>query len=193
MGRLIAEFLYPVVKTLRVVDEHEEFWKEHDLEAIPQHLLMRISELGGCKLIKSGIEDLYEPHKEFLDNISRSKIIRGISPIFFPIYPEFFLQQAQKEVEISLILTKNVYDKINREYYDALAQGLSLDNTKIYICDDMKLACIVTDCFFSLSLFFKNGIFDSQIDLVSFDESALKWGRDLFDYYRNRSVEIRNL
>ncbi|MDD5617348.1 MAG: DUF1724 domain-containing protein, partial [Candidatus Methanoperedens sp.] len=61
----------------------------------------------------------------------------------------------------------------------------------LYISDvDIRLACVVTDVFFSISLFYKNGVFDSRKDLVSFDGSALAWGEELFNYYRERSQKI---
>jgi predicted transcriptional regulator len=33
-------------------------------------------------------------------------------------------------------------------------------------------------------------VFDSRNDVVSFDESALLWGEELFNYFRERSKRI---
>jgi predicted transcriptional regulator len=71
---------------------------------------------------------------------------------------------------------------------------LDYNNTSLYILDgDIKFAFVVTNKFLSLSLFFKNGIFDAQRDLISLDKSALKWGEALFNYYKERSEEIKSL
>ena len=194
LGHVVTTHLNPLVKTLEVIEKQEEFWCEHDIRSIPSPLLTKINELGDFQIIENSIEELYEPHKEFLDNIQKSKKVSGISPIVHPIYPNFFLQLAEKGTDISLILTRNAFNKIENEYKDLLVRGLSFNNAYLYVSDDdMKLACMVTDIYFSISLFFKNGVFDSRNDLVSFDESALLWGEELFNYYKGRSHKIENL
>jgi predicted transcriptional regulator len=194
IGQVVAGHLEPLVKTIEAVERQEEFWRGHNAEAIPSQLLMRISELNDTLIIESGIEEIFEPHKEFLEKILDSKKVMGISPIVHPIYPEFFLQLAERGTEVSLILTRKAFDKIEKEYNDMLAHGLSFKNGSIYISDeDIKLASVTTDVFFSISLFFKNGVFDSRKDLVSFDKSALLWGEELFNYFKERSVKIESL
>lgn len=194
IGRVVAKFFQPLINTLRVIEENEEFWKEHMAEAIPQQFLERIGELGICRLIENKLENMYEPHTEFFENIAKSEFVKGFAPIFNPAYPSFFLHLAQKEVQIVLILTKNVFEKVKNEYEDTLRRFLDFNGTSLYILDeDIKLAFVVTNNFLSLSLFFKNGTFDARRDLISFDKSALKWGEELFNYCKERSEEIKSL
>ncbi len=194
IGQIVAKHLEPLVKTVQVIEQQEEFWREHDLTAIPFQLLMKISELGDTQIIESSIEELFEPHKEFLGNILESRRVMGISPIVHPVYPDFFLRLAEMGTDVSLILTRGAFYKVEKEYSDMLAQGLSFENGSLYISDeDIRFAHVVTDVFFSFSLFFKNGVFDSRADLVSFDKSALLWGEELFNYYKERSVKIEKL
>ncbi|VVB91161.1 Methanogenesis regulatory protein FilR1 [uncultured archaeon] len=194
IGQVVAGHLQLLVETLEVVEKHEEFWREHDVGAIPFPLLMRISELDDTRIIDNGIEELFEPHKEFIENILNSKKVMGISPIVHPNYPEFFLQLAERGTEVSLILTRKAFNKIEKEYNDMLVRGLSFKNGSLYISDeDIKLSCAITDVFLSISLFFKNGVFDSSKDLVSFDKPALLWGEELFNYFKERSVKAESL
>ena len=194
IGQVITRHLYPLVKTVEVIEKQEDFWKLHDIRSIPSPLLMKIHQLGNYRIIESSIEEIYEPHKEFLENILKSKKLLGISPIVHPIYPDFFLQLAEKGIEVSLILTRKAFNKVEKEYHDKLARGLNLKNPSFYILDeDIKLACIVSDIFFTISFFFKNGVFDSRQDLVSSDKSALIWGEELFNYYREHSTKIEKL
>lgn len=194
IGQVITRHLCPLVKTVEVIEKQEDFWKLHDIRSIPSPLLMKIYQLGNYRIIESSIEEIYEPHKEFLENILKSKKLLGISPIVHPIYPDFFLQLAEKGIEVSFILTKKAFNKVEKEYHDKLAHVLSLQNVSLYISDDdIKLACVSTDRFFSVSFFLKNGVFDSRNDVVSFDESALLWGEELFNYFRERSRRIQSL
>ncbi len=191
IGEVIISNLSPFVKTLGVIEGQEEFWREHDLDAVPPPLLMKMRELGNIQLIESGIEEIYEPHKEFLDNILKSRKLMGISPIVHPVYPDFFLQLAENGTEVTLVLTRKAFNKVDKEYHDRLERGLGFNNLCFYVSeDDIKLACVVTDVFFSISFFFKNGIFDSRQDVVSFDSSAISWGEELVNYYKERSHKI---
>ncbi|KAB2947516.1 MAG: transcriptional regulator, ArsR family [Candidatus Methanoperedens nitroreducens] len=194
IGQMIIKRLEPLVKTVEVIEKQEVFWQEHDISSIPSGLLMRIDQLGDYQVIESSIEDIYEPHKEFLDNVSKSKKLFGISPIVHPIYPDFFLELAENGTEISLILTQKAFNKIETEYYDKLARGLDLKNLSFYMLDeDIKLTFVVSDIFCFTSFFLKNGVFDLRRSLVSFDKSSLLWGEELFNYYRERSKKIENL
>lgn len=194
IGKVVARFFQPLVNTLHVIEENEEFWKKHMVEAIPQHFLERIGELGTCRLVENRLENMYEPHTEFFENIAKSEFVMGVAPIFNPAYPSFFLQLAQRKVHIALILNKNVFEKVKKEYEDTLQGFLDCNNASLHIIyGDIKLAFVVTNNFFSLSLFFKNSTFDAQRDLICFDKSALKWGEELFNYYKERSEQIKSL
>jgi predicted transcriptional regulator len=52
---------------------------------------------------------------------------------------------------------------------------------------------VVTDTYFSISLFYNSGVFDSKNDVVSYDPSARIWGERIFAYYRDRSEKIESL
>ena len=115
--------------------------------------------------------------------------------IFNPAYPSFFLHLAQRKVHIFLILTRNVFEKVKKEHGDILKLFLECNNTSMRVLDDdIKLAFVITDTFLSLSLFFKNGTFDTHKDLVSFDKSALKWGENFSNTMKNtpRNKEFMN-
>ena len=193
IGKLITTFLEPLVQTAGVIKQQEEFWQEHDVGAIPPHLFMRISELGNTRIMKHGVEEIYEPHMEFLEMISKSKKVMCISPMVHPAYPEFLAQLGEKGTEVSIVLTKITFDRVKKEYSDALARALSSKKVSFYISEDIKLTSIVTDSFFNISLFYKNGVFDSRNDLISLDKSALLWGEELFNYYKERSKKVTSI
>ncbi len=193
-GMVIAEMFNSFVKTIDIIEKYKDFWESHDIKAIPPHLLKRVNELGDCHLIETKTSEIYEPHKEWLELISKSKRMMGISPVFHQSYPSFFLQLAQSGTEVSLILTKDVFYRIKNEHVDMLQKFLGIQTAQLYVSNiDIKLASGVTDGFCSISLFFKDGGYDSLRDLVSFDHSAVKWGEELFDHFLMNSTEIKSL
>jgi predicted transcriptional regulator len=193
IGRVAARYLRPLVDTLGSIEKNEEFWKVHNIEGIPQHLLDRISELGECITHEESIENIYDSHKNFLDNIAVSKEVYGVSSIFIPTYPEFFANIAKNNVPTSLILTNNVFEKVKNEYTETMQAYLDSDNTRLYLIESSKVAFVTTDNFFSLSLFFKNGTYDPHKDLMGTGEAAVNWGKDLFEHYRKEAREITSL
>jgi len=191
LGRLIVHYLRPLDMAVTVIEQQKSFWQDHNIEALPKDLLVRIGELKDPQILETSVEESFEPHNQFLDMILKSAHVAGISPIVHPVYPKFFLGFAKSGRSVNLILTKSAYAKIKKEYFDMLAEGLRYPNARLWICDeDLKFAFIVTDQYFSMGLFMKNGIFDSKRDLVSSDLSAIRWGEDLFSYYRERSHQV---
>lgn len=187
MGEIVASRLEGLVEALEVFRE-EEFWRLHDLSAIPAHLRMRIGELQGYRLISSSAEELYESHHEFLEKIQRSSRVKGFAPILHPVYPRFFLELAKKGVEITLVLTDSVYAKCERQYGEMLHEGLSYPNAHLFVTgEEFRFAFVVTDLFLSLTLFFRDGRFDTKVDLNCTSPRALGWGEDLFRYCLERS------
>jgi predicted transcriptional regulator len=194
IGEIITGVFVPLAKTIDIVTKYRTFLNDHDINAIPKHLLERIHELGECRLVESNVSEIYEPHREFMEHLLKSKNVMGISPIFHSSYPPFFLNLAEKGANVSLLLTKDVFDKIKNEYHDTLSKFISLDNTHLYVSgNNLRLAGAVTETFCSISLFFRSGGYDSQRDLISLDSSAVKWGAQLFHHYVQYSSEIKDL
>ena len=191
MGEVVADHLGGLVGTLAVFEQEGEFWRQHDLSALPPHLRRRIRELAGYRLISSSAEELYESHPEFREQILRSTSVRGFAPILHPIYPQFFLALAKKGVEISLVLTESVYAKCERQYGEMLREGQGHPNASLFVTgEEFRFAFIVTDLYFSMAMFFKDGRFDTKVDLTSFEPASLQWGEDLFTYCLERSRQV---
>ena len=193
MGRVLTSKMIPLIKTMDVFDREKKYWHEHSLDALPHELLLDISDLGNYWVIENSDEEIFDI-TTFLNNIAKSKTLKGISHAVHPRYPEFFLNLAKTGVEMSLILTPGVFKIMRDKYYDAFEKGLKYKSSSVYVSEEnIKFSYTVTDSYFSISLFYNNGVFDSKNDLVSRDPSALAWGERIFSYYRNRSEKIETL
>jgi predicted transcriptional regulator len=191
LGRLIVDLYEPLDKTLTVIEQQKKFWQEHDINALPHELRIRIGEIENPGIVESSVEESFEPHTQFLEIILKSKRVVGISPIVHPIYPQFFLSFAKTGRDVRLILTKNAFSKIKKEYYDMLLEGLRYENAHLSVVeDDLRFAFITTDIYFCMGMFTKNGLFNSKQDLVSTEPSAIRWGEDLFSHYLNISHAV---
>lgn len=193
LGKVTAIYYKPFLDTLTAIEINEEFWGDHDLAAIPETLLNRIQELKECKVVRDEHEHIYDTHKAFLENVLSSTRFVGFSSIFLPSHPPMFLELARRGIPISIIVTPNVFFKIKSEHNVEIEEFLKFNHTSFHVYENAKIAFVVTDRFLSLSLFFKNGTFDPRNDLIGFDSLSLKWGEDLFKYYKENSIEIKNI
>lgn len=194
IGRIVTRYMGQFLDTVDLIEQCKDFWTGHVLEGIPEPFRDRIIELMECKIVESDPSEVFEPHKEFMKNLLKAKTIKGVSPIFHPEYPKAFLKLAENGVGISLILNRVVLSRISKENQEILKKGLELENTGLYVTDDdIGAAFTVTDHFLSLGLFSTSGKYDVHHDLVSYSPSALKWGNDLFRYYRERAQEVADL
>jgi predicted transcriptional regulator len=195
LGIAIAGRMQEMVNLLTVFGNCYEYWANHAIDCIPTSLRSRIGELCNCTFSEPPDKTrLFEPHREFVENLAISKRINGTASIFHPLYPSLFLSFAKKGASISIIVTRPVYERIKEEYRTEFREFLNFENACFYVCDEtIEFSHVVTDSFLSLSLPFSNGIFDHKQDVMCFDSPALQWGEDLFAYYRDRSEKITEI
>lgn len=191
-GGVLVNMYMPLYNTIQVFESFEGFFDSHDTSTIPDELLDRLGELKECRLVQSDDCDICESHPEFDENVKYSLRIKGATCIFIHSWVDSFLELVCRGVPIELILTNRVYSKIKREYPSKFEKLLK-NGAHIYVCDKFNSSFITTDQFFSFSLdFIGSKTHDTKNDLQSSDPVAIKWGEDLFEYYKNRAKEVIN-
>ena len=125
--------------------------------------------------------------------VMSSTYFMGFASIFLPSFPKMFLEIARKNIPVSIIITPNVFFKVKNEHGAEIEEFVKYRHTSFHVYDNAKVSFAVTDSFLSLSIFFKNGTFDTRNDLVGFDSYSIKWGEDLFKHYKENSIEIKSL
>lgn len=195
LGIAIADRMQPVVDVLNLFESDYEYWINHAVDSIPYPLRKRIGELANCTFSEPPDRThLFEPHREFVENLMKSKKIKGIASVFHPFYPSLFLNFAKNGVEVSLLVTLPVYERIKEEYEAEINEFLKFENVSFYVCNQkIEFAYAVTDRFLSLTLPFSDGTYDHKEDVICFDSDALQWGEDLFTYYINISGKITKI
>ena len=193
MGRVLVSQMGPFIQTVDVFSRHKKFWQEHAIGELPPEILSDIRALGNYQIIENSDEDIFDINA-FLSNIAGATSIKGISHTVHPKYPSFFLSLARRGTEASLILTPGVFKIMREKYRDLLEEGLRIPTASVYVSKkDIKFSFIVTDSYFSVSLFYANGVFDSKNDVISRDPSALAWGERIFAYYKAQSEKVEGL
>ncbi len=190
-GKLIVPKMEPLLSTFRVFDENHDYWARQNLRTLPSHLLDRIGELGKCMELVPDRMHIFDYPPEIMDPLYRSKTIMEVSSVFRPGYPGLYLDLANKGIEVSMVLEKPIYRKLVSDYRQEVGEFINMENAQIFVCDNkIELASsLVTDRFISMSMISKDGRYYNH-EMVSFEKSALEWGKELFNYYRGMSEQI---
>ncbi len=193
-GEVIVRKIIPLLNTLKVYSDNMEYWESHKFGSIPSSLQDRVEELEECELIEPDLNRMYELPLKLEKNLENAERIWEVSSYFSPAYPFKYLELARKGVNISLIVSEPVFERLKTEYGSVLEEYMALKNVEIYTYKDTigLASCIVTEKFLSFSLFFKNGIYHNHA-MMSFKERSISWGKDLFSYFRSGSVVVEQM
>ncbi len=191
IGRILALKVADFSNAVDVLKIHERFWLEHDLTGIPELLMEKIGWLKDSTLMEDTPTDIFKVHTNFVNLLSKAKVIKGVSSIFVPEYIELFEDLIiNKKVDVELIFTKEVAGKIDDLTIKKILSNKS-SMLKLYITkEDMKAAFTVTDSFFSFGLFYSDGSYDYNRDLITYDTKGIEWGRNLYEWYLQRAERI---
>jgi len=194
MGRVVVEKMKPLVDTLSVIEENANYWSEREVNEIPHFLLRRISELGHCTIIEPQIDYMFELIPEYVKNVRMAKELKVAISYFHPLFPSFFLEIAEKGIPISLVLPESILKRWIEDYREQTEQYIKKENAKLFVCTDCERipAVAAADNFMAMALFPKSTVFDRKY-MICFEPGALVWGKELYDYYEQRSKQVKNI
>lgn len=189
-GRVLLDSYRPYADTVEVIDKFGSYWNSHDMSHIPRVFLSRIGELRHARYVEDDIEDMNRTRNLLMEIVGSAGHIRCVSPMFDETIVAGLIQICILGVPVSVVLDRETYSKLKSEYREMAARIERCDNFEIYVADcEAMTPFILTDAYLYFSMFYKNGKFDVNSNLVSQDEAAKRWGLDLFNYYKARSVK----
>ncbi|TQD28405.1 winged helix-turn-helix domain-containing protein [Methanolobus vulcani] len=191
IGKLIAETVKPVNGILNLFEKDTDYWVKRDLNAIPKYLLDRMGEIEDCIIAEPELNDMFEPPVEFTEGLLHSKYVHSVFSIYHPLYPPFYSELAEKETEVSIVLTQSVMQRMLEDKDKELQKMRDSQNTKLFLYekDVCPPSMVVTDNFISASFFNVNGRYDHR-DIMSYSRSSRNWGEEMFKHYQNMATEI---
>lgn len=189
IGKILALKLLDFSNAGEVLKKHDRFWLDHDLSGIPQYQMEKIGWLKDSNLVVIDPLDLVKTFGSYLTFIKTAKWIKGVSPIYSSDYEKIFKEVIENNISIQLILTiavfKRLTDAIGLDILNDLIRNYPLE---IFISNEnIKVALTISDAYLSFGLFSNNGVYDVTQDLSSTNEFAIRWGYELFEYYRVRA------
>lgn len=191
IGRIQAMLLDDLVGAVAALSLHREFWLGHDLSGIPPELQKKIGMLAQSELIKDSPEAPLKSIEYFISELSKSREIYGVSTVVVTGFSDVIAHVVKTGANVEIILTDPVLKAVIFEYEDLLRDLLQYSNFKLFRIDkDLKVSFTVTESFLNLGLTRTDGSYDLSSDLVCTGDSAIAWGRMLFEFYKNKSESI---
>lgn len=194
IGEVMVLKLVDMMAVIEVLKKHEDFWFVHDLSGIPLPLLDRIGALSNSFLITDTSTDIFKSHTTLLQILETANEVKGIYPVFHLEYLKIFEELVKRRrIDVELIVTNDVLENIVGlvETEEAFKSFLHEPNLTLFAVDEgTKLALTLTDSIFYLGFFADNGVYDRNSALISDDEKALSWGRELHEHYRKLSTVV---
>jgi predicted transcriptional regulator len=194
IGKLAAGKMVPLVGTIEVFDSDIDYWGTHKLDFIPPHLLKRINELGKCEITQPAITEIHEFNNEFYEHSKISGSVSRASTYFHPMYSTLYPQLMDRKVQIYLIITREVLDRLQNQPDPSF--GKLLENDLFHLLVYPKKSNLLTfannDYYFFMSLFKDTGEVDNKEILCS-NPSAIEWGKELFEHYMKDSIPVTEL
>ncbi|MCZ7380757.1 MAG: winged helix-turn-helix domain-containing protein [Candidatus Methanoperedens sp.] len=191
IGRILTLKVADFSNAVDVLKKHERFWLEHDLTGIPEHLMEKIGWLNDSVLIKNTETEIFKVHSNFINLLKNAKEIRGVSPFFIPEFAILFEELIfEKNTDIQLILTKEVYEKIDKKAMKNIFANKNLKFKLYLLKGNVSIAFTVADYFLSLGFFHIGGSYDFSNDLVNYNKKAIAWGSELFEHYIELSERV---
>lgn len=194
IGRAIVDRVFPLMSTLEVLEDNFDYWSKRKLEGIPPFLRARIGELKNCELIQPDASHMFELNSEVVERLLVSKQVLSFSSYFHPSFTSLYVTLAEKGINLSLIFTWAVLQRLKTDYREVLEALINAGNVMLFVFTaEPKLAGLtVTDTFFLFTVFPEAKLFEHE-SLISSDPEALKWGTDLFFYLQNEAFQIKDL
>ena len=191
LGVMEAMLIEEASLSMKVLERFQDFWLQHDITAIPGHLLQRIGALQDSTLIQDNSMALDRVHVTFQRLLLASRRVWGVSPIFHSDYVGAFQRLLGEGATVDLILTRGVLDKtLGLADTEQIIDYIMRDKLRVFLTEELRIALTVTENGFSMGLFMKDGEYDYTRDLVSSSSKAIEWGEELFRHHLQEAKRL---
>ena len=189
-SKLILTNIFYLNKSINFLDKNADFFNTHKLGSIKFNALKDISSLESSRLVESTPFDIYKTVRLYKEFGSGSKSIKTIFPFMYPQINELFNEWIENDVEIKLILEKEVSDAFIESFNNYKFDKKSNSRISVKTVENrLDFALFVTDEVIILGFYKNDGKFDQNAVYISKEKEAILWGYGIFEEYENLAPE----
>jgi len=186
-GRLVADQLERNDR-LEALLADREYWLNHDISELPARFRRRLPELADVEILRNPENEPHYLERFWVDRMTDADRLWVGSRVINYTYAEAMDDQAMASGDARLITHEPVLEQFIERYdIDPADFGVSRPDTIDFRVCDIPCSFMLTEELFTLSFPTHAGEYDSDSVLVCRGETALRFGRDFFSYYWERS------
>ena len=193
IGDILVKKTRPLLDAASTFEDNDSFWSHRKLDSIPFHLLKRIGDLKESQLVEPELTHGFDLFPEMINHFTGSSKVMLLFSYFHPQIPSFSLELAKKDVKVQLIFSRGSFDRFSGDFRDTGEKILVKKNASIFVHAGSPLEIpaliAISENALLLGFFNEKGRFEGQY-ILSFEPRALIWGRELFEYYIERSEKV---
>jgi predicted transcriptional regulator len=178
----IGEVVYSTLERLddfiTAFEKDPDFWAKHDLSCLPDELLLRIGELGRYEIVSCKKENPLCFIEKLYKILRCSEWVKVVSSIMLPICHFLF-----GEKDVSIVVSEELAEILERE---------RMETKSLHVASGIRMMCITTDRGIALGLYLLNGEFDMSKMVISTEVGAIRWGKDVFEYFASKSLRVKD-
>ena len=191
-GILCSASLKKLFKDLYVFEINRDFWLNHSIESIPHESFKYTYLLKDSIFVESDEHNLSKSFTKYLDLLSNCGNMEIILPIFLEEHLEIILENLENGDNLLLITNDDVLSSLKKsKYYADLVDFSKRGQVIIRKVDyDLKIFLTICEDFMSLSLFFKDGLFDNSCFILNEYPDGIEWAKSLFKSHFEKSIRV---
>ena len=184
-GYLLTTNIVKLIENWYSVNKSKTFWNSHDLTGIPNDMLKNIYLLKDAEYENSTTSNLSNAFNKYINLISEATELQIVLPIYSENHFKHIIKllEENKLQSLELIVSEKILKSIKR---NTDLRNVLLKNKRVKIrCidQDLKLFLTCSQKFMTLTLFFKDGLYDDSQILIGKDDNAIRWALDLFSKF----------
>lgn len=191
-GVLCSANLKKLFKDLYIFEINRDFWLNHSIDSIPPDSFKNTYLLKDSVFVESDEHNLSKSFTKYLDLLSNCGDMEIILPIFLEEHLEIILENLENGDNLLLITNEDVLSSLKKsKYYAELVDFSKKGQIIIRKVDyDLKIFLTICDDFMSLSLFFKDGLYDNSCFILNEYSEGIEWAKNLFKKYFEKSIRV---
>ncbi|MDW7732662.1 MAG: winged helix-turn-helix domain-containing protein [Methanolobus sp.] len=194
IGKTTVDEMVPLLETIKAFDSNIDYWGNHKLDFIPDHLFKRFNEVRDFQTIHPGAADAYELNQDVVKASYRSKSLYILTTFCHPDFPGMFADLIDKGISVHIVMSEKSLESVKCNYSDVCSKLLKskLFHSYTYAKEMNFQELVYNDYYVLMRLLKNNGNADINY-IVSSNPDSRDWARELFECYLKESMPVTEL
>ncbi|MCQ6963526.1 hypothetical protein PV02_10555 [Methanolobus chelungpuianus] len=194
IGHLVVERMPYLLGTVKALEIDTDYWGTHDLNFIPPRLLERIGEIRNSTIVNPSVIDLHDLMKDFYETSIKSKSLNIATIFYHPQFIGLFADLIRAGISVRVIASEDMVEKSRTNVGEVLDSMIGSEFFQLWVYgEEMKfMSFAYNDLYMRMSPLTDTGRYDFK-HLISFDQEAVGWARELFEHYLKGAARITDI